>query len=75
LANYYLGNLAAWLAGKSAEGPKGEVIEPSFERMRHALWLFEGLAKPEVAERFEKALPAWLRAVCWERIDEIRTSR
>jgi len=62
----------AWLAGEEAQpwGPDVE-IEPTQARLRHYLWLAEGLMEPGVAELFEAALPEEVGAVCRERIDEL----
>ena len=61
----------AWLAGEEARPIPGEEIEPTPERLRHYLWLAEGLMEPEVAQMFEAALLDNVRAVCWERIREL----
>jgi hypothetical protein len=42
------------------------------ETAAHCLWLAEGLSDPEVAERFERALPPDVRERCHERIAELR---
>ena len=75
LVDFFWSNLSEWLEGRSVEMPDGTVVEPSFEVIRHAMWLCEGLNVPEVAEMFEAAIPADLRATCWDRIDEIRAEQ
>ncbi len=65
----------AWLRGEDATLVDGvdQVATPGL--LRQYQWLSEGLTDSGVAERLEEALPEPVRAVCWERIDEIRASR
>jgi hypothetical protein len=71
-AGFFWRNLTTWLAGESVEGFDGEMVGPSPGRIRHAAWLCQGLADEDVAERFEGALPEGIRAICWQRIKDLR---
>lgn len=71
LALTYHETAEAWLAGEEATPIPGENIEPTPERVRHYLWLAEGLMEPDVAKMFDAALPEDVRAVRWERIREL----
>jgi hypothetical protein len=72
LAAHFWRNLQTWSRGESVQTHDGQVLEPTVGRLRHALWMCEGLVNDETAERFEAALPAEIREACWSRIMEVR---
>ncbi len=71
LAAHFWANLNTWLDGDDVTGPEGELLEPTFGRIRHAMWMCEGLVDQDVAARFEAALPQPIRELCLARAAEV----
>lgn len=74
LAAHFWQNLNTWLDGDNVTMPDGEILEPSLDHIRHSMWMCEGLIDPDVAARFEAALPTEVRDVVLERLAEIEAN-
>jgi hypothetical protein len=74
LALSYHETAEAWLRGEGASplGPDVD-IEATPHRVRHYLWLAEGLMESGVAGLLEAALPDDVRAMCQQRIAELQS--